>query len=60
MQVELDLVKELSVVYDSVKQGYMNANTTSVGLKLKDALARLDVLINLLKGEQYDESRNNQ
>ena len=23
MQVELDLVKELSVVYDSVKQGYM-------------------------------------
>lgn len=60
MQVELDLVKELSVVYDSVKQGYMNANTTSVGLKLKDALARLDILINLLKGEQYDESRNNQ
>lgn len=60
MQVELDLVKELSVVYDSVKQGYMNANTASVGLKLKDALARLDILINLLKGEQYDESRNNQ
>lgn len=60
MQVELDLVKELSVVYDSVKQGYMNANSTSVGLKLKDALARLDILINLLKGEQYDESRNNQ
>ena len=60
MQVELDLVKELSVVYDSVKQGYMNANSTSVGLRLKDALARLDVLINLLKGEQYDESRNNQ
>ena len=60
MQVELDLVKELSVVYDSVKQGYMNANTTSVGLRLKDALARLDILINLLKGEQYDESRNNQ
>lgn len=59
MQVELDLVKELSVVYDSVKQGYMNANTASVGLKLKDALARLDVLINLLKGEQQDESRNN-
>lgn len=60
MQVELDLVKELSVVYDSVKQGYMNANSTSVGLRLKDALARLDILINLLKGEQYDESRNNQ
>lgn len=60
MQVELDLVKELSVVYDSVKQGYMNANTASVGLRLKDALARLDILINLLKGEQYDESRNNQ
>ena len=59
MQVELDLVKELSVVYDSVKQGYMNANSTSVGLRLKDALARLDILINLLKGEQYDESRNN-
>lgn len=51
MQVKLDLVKELSVVYDSVKQGYMNANSTSVGLKLKDALARLDILINLLKGE---------
>lgn len=60
MQVELDLVKELSVVYDSVKQGYMNAHTTSVGLRLKDALARLDILINLLKGGQYDESRNNQ
>lgn len=60
MQVELDLVKELSVVYDSVKQGYMNANNTTTGLKLKDALARLDILINLLKGEQYDESRNNQ
>lgn len=60
MQVELDLVKELSVVYDSVKQGYMNANSTSVGLRLKDALARLDILINLLKGGQYDESRNNQ
>lgn len=60
MQVELDLVKELSVVYDSVKQGYMNANSASVGLRLKDALARLDILINLLKGEQYDESRNNQ
>ena len=60
MQVELDLVKELSVVYDSVKQGYMNANSTSVGLRLKDALARLDILINLLKGERYDESRNNQ
>lgn len=60
MKVELDLVKELSVVYDSVKQGYMNANSTSVGLRLKDALARLDILINLLKGEQYDESRNNQ
>lgn len=60
MQVELDLVKELSVVYDSVKQGYMNANSTSVGLRLKDALARLDILINLLKGEQYDESRDNQ
>ena len=60
MQVELDLVKELSVVYGSVKQGYMNANSTSVGLRLKDALARLDILINLLKGEQYDESRNNQ
>lgn len=60
MQVELDLVKELSVVYNSVKQGYMNANSTSVGLRLKDALARLDILINLLKGEQYDESRNNQ
>lgn len=60
MQVELDLVKELSVVYDSVKQGYINANSASVGLRLKDALARLDILINLLKGEQYDESRNNQ
>lgn len=60
MQVELDLVKELSVVYDSVKQGYMNANSASVGLRLKDALARLDILINLLKGGQYDESRNNQ
>lgn len=60
MQVELDLVKELSVVYDSVKQGYMNSNSASVGLRLKDALARLDILINLLKGEQYDESRNNQ
>lgn len=60
MKVELDLVKELLTVYDSVKQGYMNANSTSVGLRLKDALARLDILINLLKGEQYDESRNNQ
>ena len=60
MQVELDLVKELSVAYDSVKQGYMNTNNTTAGLKLKDALARLDILINLLKGEQYDESRNNQ
>ena len=51
MKVELDLVKELLTVYNSVKQGYMNANTTSVGLRLKDALARLDILINLLKGE---------
>ena len=60
MKVELDLVKELLTVHNSVKQGYMNANSASVGLRLKDALARLDVLINLLKGEQYDESRNNQ
>ena len=54
MKVELDLVKELLTVYNSVKQGYMNATSTSGGLQLKDAL------INLLKGEQYDESRNNQ
>lgn len=60
MKVELDLVKELLTVYNSVKQGYMNATSTSGGLQLKDALARLDILINLLKGEQYDESRNNQ
>ena len=60
MKVELDLARELLIVYNSVKQGYMNANSASVGLKLKDALARLDILINLLKGEQYDESRNNQ
>lgn len=60
MKVELDLVKELLTVHNSVKQGYMNANSASVGLRLKDALARLDILINLLKGEQYDESRNNQ
>ena len=60
MKVELDLVKELLTVYNFVKQGYMNATSTSGGLQLKDALARLDVLINLLKGEQYDESRNNQ
>lgn len=60
MKVELDLVKELLTVHNSVKQGYMNAHSASVGLKLKDALARLDILINLLKGEQYDESRNNQ
>ena len=60
MKVELDLVKELLTVYNSVKQGYMNAHSASGGLQLKDALARLDVLINLLKGEQYDESRNNQ
>lgn len=60
MKVELDLVKELLTVYNSVKQGYMNANSTTAGLRLKDALARLDILINLLKGEQYDESRNNQ
>lgn len=59
MKVELDLVKELLTVHNSVKQGYMNANSTSVGLRLKDALARLDILINLLKGEQYDESNNN-
>ena len=60
MKVELDLVKELLTVYNAVKQGYMNATSTSGGLQLKDALARLDILINLLKGEQYDESRNNQ
>ena len=60
MKVELDLVKELLTVHNSVKQGYMNANSASVGLRLKDALDRLDILINLLKGEQYDESRNNQ
>ncbi len=52
MQVELDLVKELLIVYNSVKQGYIESVNSSVDLKLKDALARLDVLINILKGEQ--------
>lgn len=51
MQVELDLVKELLKVYSSVRQGYMESNNSTVDLKLKDALSRLDVLINILKGE---------
>lgn len=51
MQVELDLVKELTEVYGSVRQGYMESNSTMIDLKLKDALARLDVLISILKGE---------
>ena len=51
MQVELDLVKELLKIHHNVKQGYVNSNNTTTDLKLKDALARLDVLINILKGE---------
>lgn len=51
MQVELDLVKELLMVYDSVKQGYIESNNSSTDLNLQDALARLDILINILKGE---------
>lgn len=48
MQVELDLVKELLMVYDSVKQGYIESSNSLVDLNLKDAMARLDVLINIL------------
>lgn len=48
MQVELDLVKELLMIYDSVKQGYIESSNSSVDLNLKDAMARLDVLINIL------------
>ena len=51
MQVKLDLVKELLKIHHNVKQGYINSNNPTVDLKLNDALARLDVLINLLKGE---------
>lgn len=51
MQVELDLVRELLMVYDSVNQGYIESNNSSTDLRLQDALARLDVLINILKGE---------
>lgn len=48
MQVELDLVKELLMVYDFVKQGYIESSNLSADLNLKDAMARLDVLINIL------------
>ena len=48
MQVELDLVKELLMVYDSVKQGYIESSNLSADLNLKDAMARLEVLINIL------------
>lgn len=51
MKVELDLARELLNVYNIIKQGYIESNNTLVDLKLKDALARLDVLINILKGE---------
>ena len=51
MKVELDLLKELLKVYNSVKQGYIESNNTSTNLKLKDALVRLDILISILKGE---------
>lgn len=51
MKVELDLAKELLKVYDSVRQGYMESNSSTTNLKLKDALVRLDVLIDILKGE---------
>lgn len=51
MQVELDLARELLIVYNSVKQGYIESNNSSTDLNLQDALARLDVLISILKGE---------
>lgn len=51
MKVELDLAGELLIVYNSVKQGYIDSNSTATDLNLNDALARLDVLINILKGE---------
>ena len=51
MKIELDLARELLMVYDSVKQGYSESNKLLGDLKLRDALARLDVLINILKGE---------
>lgn len=51
MQVELNLLKELLTVYDSVKRGYLASDTISTDRHLQYALARLDVLINILKGE---------
>ena len=51
MQVELNLIKELLMVHKSVKQAYITSGRVSTDKHLKDALARLEILVSILKGE---------